>query len=111
MIYSVLKMVTASSSFVSNEDWSNSPSIQLSLMMTMVMLITFFRMTAGKVNDVTLDINAGRYVDILMTSKRIAFLFLREGNYHYQEKEIRTNGHRFHDEFQHFNKLSMRNCN
>ena len=59
-------MVTTSLSLVSNEDMSYFPSVQLSLVMTMVMLISTFTMTVH-VNKKTLqlDTNERRLVDIL----------------------------------------------
>ena len=58
-------MVTTSLSLVSNEDMSYFPSVQLSLVMTMVMLISTFTMTVH-VNKKTLqlDTNERRLVDI-----------------------------------------------
>lgn len=44
-------MFTSSLSFNSSEDWSYFPSVQLSLLMTMVILITFPPMSAGKVEE------------------------------------------------------------
>ena len=60
------KMVTTSLSLVSNEDMSYFPSVQPSLVMTMVMLISTFTMTVH-VNKKTLqlDTNERRLVDIL----------------------------------------------
>ena len=60
------KMVTTSSSLVSNEDMSYFPSVQLSLVMTMVMLISTFTTTVH-VNKMTLqlDTNKRRLVDVL----------------------------------------------
>ena len=60
------KMVTTFSSLVSNEDMSYFPSVQLSLVMTMVMLISTFTMTVH-VNNMTLqlDTNKRRLVDVL----------------------------------------------
>ena len=60
------KMVTTSLSLVSNEDMSYFPSVQPSLVMTMVMLINTFTMTVH-VNKKTLqlDTNERRLVDIL----------------------------------------------
>ena len=59
-------MVTTSLSLVSNEDISYFPSVQPSLVMTMVMLINTFTMTVH-VNKKTLqlDTNERRLVDIL----------------------------------------------
>ena len=59
-------MVTTSSSLVSNDNMSYFPSIQLSLVMTMVMLISTFTMTVH-VNKKTLqlDTHKRRLVDIL----------------------------------------------
>ena len=59
-------MVTTSSSLVSNEDMSYFPSVQLSLVMTMVMLISTFTTTVH-VNKMTLqlDTNKRRLVDVL----------------------------------------------
>ena len=59
-------MVTTSSSLVSNEDMSYFPSVQLSLVMTMVMLISTFTTTVH-VNNMTLqlDTNKRRLVDVL----------------------------------------------
>ena len=59
-------MVTTSLSLVSNEDMSYFPSVQPSLVMTMVMLISTFTMTVH-VNKKTLqlDTNKRRLVDIL----------------------------------------------
>ena len=59
-------MVTTSLSLVSNEDMSYFPSVQPSLVMTMVMLISTFTMTVH-VNKKTLqlDTNERRLVDIL----------------------------------------------
>ena len=60
------KMVTTFSSLVSNEDMSYFPSVQLSLVMTMVMLISTFTTTVH-VNKITLqlDTNKRRLVDVL----------------------------------------------
>ena len=60
------KMVTTFSSLVSNEDMSYFPSVQLSLVMTMVMLISTFTTTVH-VNNMTLqlDTNKRRLVDVL----------------------------------------------
>ena len=60
------KMVTTSSSLVSNEDMLYFPSVQLSLVMTMVMLISTFTTTVH-VNKMTLqlDTNKRRLVDVL----------------------------------------------
>ena len=60
------KMVTTFSSLVSNEDMSYFPSVQLSLVMTMVMLISTFTTTVH-VNKMTLqlDTNKRRLVDVL----------------------------------------------
>ena len=59
-------MVTTFSSLVSNEDMSYFPSVQLSLVMTMVMLISTFTTTVH-VNNMTLqlDTNKRRLVDVL----------------------------------------------
>ena len=59
-------MVTISLSLVSNDDMSYFSSVQLSLVMTMVMLISTFTMTVH-VNKKTLqlDTNERRLVDIL----------------------------------------------
>ena len=59
-------MVTTSLSLVSNEDMSYFPSVQPSLVMTMVMLISTFTMTVH-VNKKTLQIDTHerRLVDIL----------------------------------------------
>ena len=59
-------MVTTSLSLVGNEDMSYFPSVQPSLVMTMVMLISTFTMTVH-VNKKTLllDTNERRLVDIL----------------------------------------------
>ena len=59
-------MVTTSLSLVSNVDMSYFPSVQPSLVMTMVMLISTFTMTVH-VNKKTLqlDTNERRLVDIL----------------------------------------------
>ena len=59
-------MVTTSSSLVRNEDMSYFPSVQLSLVMTMVMLISTFTTTVH-VNNMTLqlDTNKRRLVDVL----------------------------------------------
>ena len=59
-------MVTTSSSLVRNEDMSYFPSVQLSLVMTMVMLISTFT-TIVHVNNMTLqlDTNKRRLVDVL----------------------------------------------
>ena len=59
-------MVTTSSSLVSNEYMSYFPSVQLSLVMTMVMLISTFTTTVH-VNNMTLqlDTNKRRLVDVL----------------------------------------------
>ena len=59
-------MVTTSLSLVSNDNMSYFPSIQLSLVMTMVMLISTFTMTVH-VNKKTLqlDTHKRRLVDIL----------------------------------------------
>lgn len=59
------KMVTTFSSLVSNEDMSYFPSVQLSLVMTMVMLISTFTTTVH-VNKMTLqlDTNKRRLVDV-----------------------------------------------
>lgn len=59
-------MVTTSSSLVSNEDMLYFPSVQLSLVMTMVMLISTFTTTVH-VNNMTLqlDTNKRRLVDVL----------------------------------------------
>lgn len=59
-------MVTTSSSLVSNEDMSYFPSVQLSLVMTMVMLISTFTVIVH-VNKKTLqlDTNKRRLVDVL----------------------------------------------
>ena len=60
------KMVTTFSSLVSNEDMSYFPSVQLSLVMTMVMLVSTFTTTVH-VNKITLqlDTNKRRLVDVL----------------------------------------------
>ena len=60
------KMVTTFSSLVSNEDMSYFPSVQLSLVMTMVMFISTFTTTVH-VNKMTLqlDTNKRRLVDVL----------------------------------------------
>ena len=60
------KMVTTSSSLVSNEDMLYFPSVKLSLVMTMVMLISTFTTTVH-VNNMTLqlDTNKRRLVDVL----------------------------------------------
>ena len=60
------KMLTTFSSLVSNEDMSYFPSVQLSLVMTMVMLISTFTTTVH-VNNMTLqlDTNKRRLVDVL----------------------------------------------
>ena len=60
------KMVATFSSLVSNEDMSYFPSVQLSLVMTMVMLISTFTTTVH-VNKMTLqlDTNKHRLVDVL----------------------------------------------
>ena len=60
-------MVTTSSSLVSNEDMLYFPSVQLSLVMTMVMLISTFTTTVH-VNNMTLqlDTNKRRLVDVLL---------------------------------------------
>ena len=47
-------MFTSSLSFISDEDWLYFPSVQLSLVMTMVILIAFPPMSAGKFEDATL---------------------------------------------------------
>ena len=47
-------MFTSSLSFISNEDWLYFPSVQPSLVMTTVILITFPPMSAGKLEDATL---------------------------------------------------------
>ena len=59
-------MVTTFSSLVSNEDMSYFPSVQLSLVMTMVMFISTFTTTVH-VNKMTLqlDTNKRRLVDVL----------------------------------------------
>ena len=59
-------MVTTSLSLVSNDNMSYFPSVQLSLVMTMVMLISTFTMTVH-VNKKTLqlDTHKRRLVDIL----------------------------------------------
>ena len=59
-------MVTTSLSLVSNEDMLYFPSVQLSLVMTMVMLISTFTTTVH-VNNMTLqlDTNKRRLVDVL----------------------------------------------
>ena len=59
-------MVTTSSSLVSNEDMLYFPSVQLSLVMTMVMLISTFTTTVH-VNNMALqlDTNKRRLVDVL----------------------------------------------
>ena len=59
-------MVTTSLSLVSNDNMSYFPSIQLSLVMTMVMLISTFTRTVH-VNKKTLqlDTHKRRLVDIL----------------------------------------------
>ena len=59
-------MVTTSSSLVRNEDMSYFPSVQLSLVMTMVMLISTLTTTVH-VNNMTLqlDTNKRRLVDVL----------------------------------------------
>ena len=59
-------MVTTSLSLVSNDNMSYFPSVQLSLVMTMVMLISTFTMTVY-VNKKTLqlDTHKRRLVDIL----------------------------------------------
>ena len=59
-------MVTTSSSLVSNEDMLYFPSVQLSLVMTMVMLISTFTVIVH-VNKKTLqlDTNKRRLVDVL----------------------------------------------
>ena len=59
-------MVTTSSSLVRNEDMSYFPSVQLSLVMTMVMFISTFTTTVH-VNKMTLqlDTNKRRLVDVL----------------------------------------------
>ena len=59
-------MVTTSLSLVSNDNMSYFPSIQLSQVMTMVMLISTFTMTVH-VNKKTLqlDTHKRRLVDIL----------------------------------------------
>ena len=59
-------MVTTSSSLVRNEDMSYFPSVQLSLVMTMVMLISTFTTTVH-VNKMTLQLgtNKRRLVDVL----------------------------------------------
>ena len=59
-------MVTTSLSLVSNDNMSYFPSIQLSLVMTMVMLISTFIMTVH-VNKkaLQLDTHKRRLVDIL----------------------------------------------
>ena len=59
-------MVTTSSILVSNEDMLYFPSVQLSLVMTMVMLISTFTTTVH-VNNMTLqlDTNKRRLVDVL----------------------------------------------
>ena len=59
-------MVTTSLSLVSNEDMSYFPSVQSSLVMSMVMLISTFTPTVH-VNKKTpqLDTNERRLVDIL----------------------------------------------
>ena len=60
------KMVTTFSSLVSNEDMSYFPSVQLSLVMTMVMFISTFTTTVH-MNKMTLqlDTNKRRLVDVL----------------------------------------------
>ena len=59
-------MVTTSLSLVSNEDMSYFPSAQLSLVMTMVMLISTFSMTVHlNKKTLQLDTNERRLVDIL----------------------------------------------
>ena len=50
------KMVTTFSSLVSNEDMSYFPSVQLSLVMTMVMFISTFTTTVH-VNKMTLQLD------------------------------------------------------
>ena len=59
-------MVTTFSSLVSHEDMSYFPSVQLSLVMTMVMFISTFTTTVH-VNKMTLqlDTNKRRLVDVL----------------------------------------------
>ena len=60
------KMVTTSLSLVSNEDMSYFPSVQPSLVMTMVMLISTFTMTVHlNKKTLQLDTNERRLVDIL----------------------------------------------
>lgn len=57
-------MFTSSLSFNSSEDWSYFPSVQLSLLMTMVILITFPPMSAGKVEEIyQLNTNPARLQD------------------------------------------------
>ena len=59
-------MVTTSFSLFSNEDMSYFPSAQLSLVMTMVMLISAFSMTVHlNKKTLQLDTNERRLVDIL----------------------------------------------
>ena len=60
------KMVTTFSSLVSNEDMSYFPSVQLSLVMTMVMLISTFTTTVH-VNKMTLQLDSNKrtLVDVL----------------------------------------------
>ena len=60
------KMVTTFSSLVSNEDMSYFPSLQLSLVMTMVMLISTFTTTVH-VNKMTLQLDSNKrtLVDVL----------------------------------------------
>ena len=58
-------MVTTSLSLFSNEDMSYFPSAQLSLVMTMVMLISAFSMTVHlNKKTLQLDTNERRLVDI-----------------------------------------------
>ena len=59
-------MVTTSLSLVSNDSMSYFPSAQLSLVMTMVMLISAFSMTVHlNKKTLQLDTNERRLVDIL----------------------------------------------
>ena len=53
------KMVTTFSSLVSNEDMSYFPSVQLSLVMTMVMFISTFTTTVH-VNKMTLQLDTNK---------------------------------------------------
>ena len=59
-------MITTSLSLVSKDNMSYFPSVQLSLVMTMVMLISTFTMTVHvNIKTLQLDTHKRRLVDIL----------------------------------------------